>query len=98
MSAKKIADGECLTKELTIVNWFRLPAKAASLFVNTANRFYSDIFVEGSGERLNGKSIFGLLLLGVGPGQKVTLHVKGADASQAIAALEALVSRRFDKE
>ena len=47
---------------------------------------------------MNGKSILGLLILGVGPGNKVTLHVKGVDASEAIAALEALVSRKFDEE
>ena len=47
---------------------------------------------------MNGKSMFGLLLLGVGPGNKVTLHVKGVDASEAITELEALVNRKFDEK
>jgi len=98
MSAKKIADGEFLTKELTIVNKTGIHARPAALFVKTANRFGSDIFVEKDGEKINGKSIMGLMMLAAGPGSKVTLHVKGADAAAAIAELEALVKRKFEEE
>jgi phosphocarrier protein len=98
MSAKKIADGEFLTKELTIVNKTGIHARPAALFVKTANRFGSDIFVEKDGEKINGKSIMGLMMLAAGPGSKLTLHVKGADAAAAIAELEALVKRKFEEE
>jgi phosphocarrier protein HPr len=40
----------------------------------------------------------GLMMLAAGPGSKLTLHVKGADADTAIAELEALVKRKFDEE
>jgi phosphotransferase system HPr-like phosphotransfer protein len=39
-----------------------------------------------------------LMMLAAGPGSKVTLHAKGADASAAIAELEALVQRKFDED
>ena len=68
------------------------------MFVKTANRFACDIFVEKDGEKINGKSIMGLMMLAAGPGSKVTLHVKGADADAAINELEDLVNRKFDEE
>ena len=98
MSAKKFPDGEFLTKELTIVNKSGIHARPAAMFVKVANRFGSDIFVEKDGEKINGKSIIGLMMLAAGPGSKLTLHVKGADASAAITELEALVQRKFDED
>ena len=98
MSAKKLPDGEFLTKEITIVNKSGIHARPAAMFVKVANRFGSDIFVEKDGEKINGKSIIGLMMLAAGPGSKLTLHVKGADADAAIAELEALVQRKFDED
>jgi len=98
MSAKKTPDGGAIAKELTIVNKLGIHARPAALFVKTANRFACDIFVEKDGEKINGKSIMGLMMLAAGPGSKLTLHVKGMDAPQAIVELEALVKRKFDEE
>ena len=97
MSAKK-TDAEFLTKELTIINKSGIHARPAAMFVKIANRFGSDIFVEKDGERINGKSIMGLMMLAAGPGSKIKLHVKGADAVAALAEIEALVQRKFDED
>ena len=98
MSAKKLPDGGFLTRELTIANKLGIHARPAAMFVKIANRFASEIFVEKDGEKINGKSIMGLMMLAAGPGSKLTLHIKGADAPQAIIELEALVKRKFDEE
>ena len=98
MSAKKTDAGEFLTKELTISNKSGMHARPAAMFVKIAARFACDIFVEKDGEKINGKSIMGLMMLAAGPGSKVTLHVRGTDAPQAITELEALVQRKFDEE
>ena len=98
MSAKKATDAEFLTRELVVSNKAGIHARPAAMFVKTANRFGSDIFVEKDGEKINGKSIMGLMMLAAGPGSKVTVHAKGADATAAIAELEALVQRKFDEE
>jgi len=98
MSAKKASDAEFLTKELTILNKSGIHARPAAMFVKTANRFGCDIFVEKDGEKINGKSIMGLMMLAAGPGSKVTLHVKGTDADAALNELEALFKRKFDEE
>ena len=39
MSAKKLADADFFTKELTVVNKLGIHARTAALFVKTANRF-----------------------------------------------------------
>jgi phosphocarrier protein len=98
MSAKKLAEAEPLTKELTISNKLGIHARPAALFVKIANRFACDIFVEKDGERINGKSIMGLMMLAAGPGSKLTIHANGTDAQHALIELEALVKRKFDEE
>jgi phosphocarrier protein HPr len=98
MSAKKTDGGEFLIKELTISNKSGMHARPAAMFVKVAARFACDIFVEKDGEKINGKSIMGLMMLAAGPGSKVTLHVKGNDAPAAINELESLVNRKFDEE
>lgn len=98
MSAKKSPDGGVVTRELMIVNKLGIHARPAALFVKTANRFGCDIFVEKDGEKINGKSIMGLMMLAAGPGSKLIVHAHGADALQAVLELEALVQRKFDEE
>ena len=71
---------------------------ALPIFVKTANRFSCDIFVEKDGEKVNGKSIMGLMMLAAGPGSKVTVHANGHDAHQALTELETLINRKFDEE
>lgn len=98
MSAKKLTDDAFSTKELTVVNKKGIHARPAAMFVKTANRFACDIFVEKDGEKINGKSIMGLMMLAAGPGSKLTIHASGAEGPAAIAEIEALVKRKFDED
>ena len=81
-----------------VSNKLGIHARPAALFVKTANRFSCDIFVEKDGEKVNGKSIMGLMMLAAGPGSKLTVHAQGHDASQALAEIDALIKRKFDEE
>jgi phosphocarrier protein len=99
MSAKAIAGGQAvMTKDFQVLNKLGIHARPAAMFVKTANRFHCEIFVEKDGEKINGKSIMGLMMLAAGPGSKVTVHAHGHDASQALAELEMLINRKFDEE
>jgi phosphocarrier protein HPr len=99
MSAKKITDdGGTMTKDLTVSNKLGIHARPAAMFVKVANRYSCDIFVEKDGEKVNGKSIMGLMMLAAGPGSRLTVHAQGNDASAAIAELESLLHRKFDEE
>jgi phosphocarrier protein HPr len=99
MSAKKITEAAAnMTKDFQVANKLGIHARPAAMFVKTANRFHCDIFVEKDGERVNGKSIMGLMMLAAGPGSTVTVHAHGQDASQALAEIETLIKRKFDEE
>ncbi|MDB6016055.1 MAG: phosphocarrier protein HPr [Pedosphaera sp.] len=99
MSAKKLADGSWLmTKEFLVSNKLGIHARPAAMFVKVANRFSCNIFVEKDGEKVNGKSIMGLMMLAAGPGSKLTIHAEGNDASQALTEIETLLNRKFDEE
>src|SRR5882762_5989351 len=97
MSAKKLDSGTNLTKELMVQNKLGIHARPAALFVKTANQFSCDIFVEKDGEKVNGKSIMGLMMLAAGPGSKLTVHAEGHDASQALTEIENLFNQKFDE-
>ena len=86
------------TKELVVTNKLGIHARPAALFVRTANRFRCEIFVEKDDERVNGKSIMGLMMLAAGPGSKLLIIAEGEDAVRALLELEALVHRKFDED
>jgi phosphocarrier protein HPr len=87
-----------MTKEFLVTNKLGIHARPAALFVKTANRFSCDVFVEKDGERVNGKSIMGLMMLAAAPGSTLVVHAIGADASKALAEIENLIARKFDEE
>ncbi len=87
-----------ITKELVVVNKLGIHARPAAMFVKTANRFDCDIFVQKDNEKVNGKSIMGLMMLAAGPGSKLVVHAHGADAAHAVVELEALLKRKFDED
>ena len=80
------------------MNKLGIHARPAAMFVKTANRFTCDILVEKDGEKVNGKSIMGLMMLAAGPGCKLTVHADGKDAHAAVSEIEALLLRKFDEE
>ncbi|HTJ00763.1 MAG TPA: HPr family phosphocarrier protein [Dongiaceae bacterium] len=98
MSAKQIVDNGTLTREFLVANKLGIHARPAAMFVRLANRFACNIFVEKDGEKVNGKSIMGLMMLAAGPGSKLKVHAEGHDASQALVEIEALIKRKFDED
>ena len=62
-------------------------ARPATLLVQTASKFNSDVNLEYKGKSVNLKSIMGVMSLGVGQGADVTISAEGADADDAIAAI-----------
>lgn len=68
------------------------------MFVKTASRFQSDIWVEKDGEKVSGKSIMGLMMLAAGKGSQLALTAEGPDAQQALESLKKLVESSFGEE
>lgn len=70
-----------------------LQARPAALFVQEANRFASDIFLEKDGKKVNAKSIMGLMSLAVSSGTEINLIAEGSDEQEAVEALEKFVQQ-----
>jgi len=97
-AARKTGEDIRITKELVVTNKLGVHARPAAMFVKTANRFECDIFVEKDGERVNGKSIMGLMMLAAGPGSKLLICAEGPDSARAVVEIEALLKRKFDED
>jgi catabolite repression HPr-like protein len=70
-----------------------LLARPAALFVQEANRFSSDTFVEKDGKSVNAKSIMGIMSLAIAGGQEITVRANGSDEEAAVTRLVEMISR-----
>lgn len=74
-------------REFHIIAETGIHARPATLLVQTASKFGSDINLEYNGKTVNLKSIMGVMSLGVGQGADVTVTAEGDDAKEAIEAI-----------
>ncbi|WP_377887756.1 HPr family phosphocarrier protein [Alkalihalobacillus sp. R86527] len=74
-------------KEVVVTLETGLQARPAALFVQEANRYNSDIFLEKDGKKVNAKSIMGIMSLAVGSGSSVVITVDGNDEEEAVSSL-----------
>ena len=84
--------------KLLIRNKAGMHARASTRFVQTANKFQSEVTVEKDGEAVNGKSIMGVLLLVAAQGSEITIHCDGSDAKLCLQALTELVEDKFGED
>ena len=87
-----------LEKEITIINRLGLHARPAAMFVRIASRYRSEVWVAKEGERINGKSIMGLMMLAAGQGSTLTIQCEGPDADKVMEELEELIQNKFSEE
>ena len=91
------AAAKTASKELVVQNKMGIHARPAAMIVRVTNKFKADVFVEKDGERVNGKSIMGLMMLAAGKGSKIRFDATGEDAESMLTELEALFARKFDE-
>lgn len=87
-----------IEQSFVIMNELGLHARAATRFVQTANRFTAEVEVEKDGQKVNGKSIMGVLMLVAAKGTTITVRSRGADAEAMMTALGSLIRNKFDEE
>ena len=90
--------GEKIEKEVAIVNRLGMHARPAAMFVRVASRFRCEVWVEKEGERINGKSIMGLMMLAAGQGSKLVICCEGPDADKALEEIEELIAGKFNED
>lgn len=80
-------------KQFKVVAETGIHARPATLLVQTASRFDSEIYLEYKGKKVNLKSIMGVMSLGVGQGADITISAEGNDANDALNSLEETLKR-----
>ena len=89
---------EAAQRIVEIVNKRGLHARASAKFVKLAAAFDAEVTVSRDGTTVDARSIMGLMMLAAGPGSAIEIAADGAEAEAAVAALEALVSAKFDED
>lgn len=73
---------------VTVIDPVGLHARPATVAVNAASKFKSDVNVAFKGREVNMKSIMGVMSLGIPTQAEVVISATGDDEEQAIAAIE----------
>ncbi len=87
-----------LNREIEIINKLGLHARAAAKLVSCASSFQSNVYLLRNGQRVNGKSIMGVMMLAANQGTQLELEINGGDEAEAMAAIVALIENRFGEE
>lgn len=86
-----------ISQDIKIINKLGLHARAAAKLVSVASKYSCGLEIEKSGQRINGKSIMGVMMLAAGKGSTITLHLDGNDAEQCLKEISRLIKNRFDE-
>lgn len=84
-----------LTEEITVVNKLGIHARPAAALVQTVLAYECDVFISYNGNRVNAKSIMGLLTLAATRGSRLTVSCKGEDAEAAMKSIKDLFATGF---
>ena len=87
-----------IQQEIVIINKLGLHARASAKFTQLAAKFKSEVWLTRNNQRINAKSIMGVMMLAAGKGAKLELEANGEDEQACVDALLALVKNRFDEE
>jgi len=82
-----------IKKTVTVQLKTGLHARPAALFVQEANKFSSEIFIEKEEKQVNAKSIMGIMSLAINTGSEITISAEGSDEEEAVDKLVEIVSK-----
>ena len=85
-------------KEITIINTLGLHARPAAQIVKLAAQRKASLWIEKDGERINGKSIMGVMMLAAEKGSTLILEASGEEEEELIRELEELFRNKFNEE
>lgn len=81
--------------DIVITNKLGLHARAAAKLTQLASTFNSEIYIARGTQRVNAKSIMGVMMLAAGLGVTVRIDASGGDAEQALDQIQALFESKF---
>lgn len=83
---------------MVIVNRQGMHLRPAQQFVQTVLKFRSDVYIQKDGQRVNAKSIMGLLTLAAAQGAQIVVICDGEDAQEAMEAVRNLIDSGFGED
>ena len=88
-----------LSKDFVVSNPLGIHARPASIFVQAASGFASDVSVTNleTSSIADGKSVMSMLMLSAPQGTRIRLDVSGEDAATAMEALSRLIEEGFNE-
>lgn len=81
-------------KEVKVLLNTGLQARQAALFVQEANRYNADVYLEKENKKVNAKSIMGIMSLAISKGTSIKISADGSDEENAVDALTSLVEKQ----
>jgi phosphocarrier protein len=88
-----------MTEQLvTISNRAGIHARPAAILVQTAKDFTAHIYLEKGRNRINAKSIMGILTLAAAYGTELKIAAEGEDEKEAVEAIVRLFEAKFEEE
>lgn len=84
-----------IQRELEIVNKLGLHARASAKLTQLASKYACEVWMTRHNQRINAKSIMGVMMLAAGKGARVVLETDGPDEAACMEALAALVNGKF---
>jgi phosphocarrier protein len=85
-------------KTITITNRAGIHARPSALLVQTTKNYKSNIYFEKGSDRINAKSIMGIITLGAAYGTELKIIADGDDEEDAVEALAKLFASKFEEE
>jgi phosphocarrier protein HPr len=82
-------------REVEIINKLGLHARASAKLTQLAAKYQCEVTLARNGRKVNAKSIMGVMMLAAGKGSRIVLETDGADETQAIDAISALIADYF---
>jgi phosphocarrier protein len=83
---------------VTIQNRAGIHARPAAILVQATKDFKSSIYFEKGDDRINGKSIMGIITLGAGYGTEIKIIAEGPDEKTAVDILVKIFDSKFEEE
>jgi len=83
---------------VVIQNRAGIHARPAALLVQETKRFSSNIYFEKGNDRINAKSIIGVITLGAAYGTEIKIIAEGEDEQAAVETLVRLFESKFEEE
>lgn len=84
--------------EYTVLNKVGIHARPAAALVQALQPFDAAVFLSKEGQRINAKSIMGVLMLAAAHGTVLVVEADGPDAEKAVAAVGELIESKFGEE